>query len=187
MLEQLFGSRTRTKLLHLFLEHPETSFFVREITRQISERINSVRRELDNLQKFGLLLSENASQKKYYQIDKSFPLLAELKSLIDKSKLLAEKIIAGKVSKLEGLKYLALTGQLIGEQDLPTDVLLVGSLGAEQLQKFIKDLEKAYRLPVRYTYFSTKEFNLRQAMTDKFLYTILNGPKIELVNRLMGT
>ena len=51
MLEQLFGSRTRTKLLYLFLEHPEEAFFVREITRQIKERINSVRRELDNLEK----------------------------------------------------------------------------------------------------------------------------------------
>jgi len=185
MLEQLFGSRTRNKLLYLFLENPETRFFVREITRAINERINSVRRELDNLKKFGLVVSDEESQKKFYRVDKSFVLFSELKTLIEKSKLLAEKVVSGKVKKLDGIKYLALSGQLVGEKDLPTDVLLVGQISDEQLQKFVKDLERVYRLSVRYTHLTTKEFNLRKQMTDKFLYTVLNSPKIELVNRLI--
>ena len=82
MLEQLFGSRTRTKLLYLFLENPEDPFFVREITREIKERINSVRRELDNLEKFGLITSKTENQKKYYSLDKNFVLYNELKSLL---------------------------------------------------------------------------------------------------------
>lgn len=184
MLDQLFGSNTRTKLLHLFLENPDSAFFVREITRTISERINSVRRELDNLEKFGLILVKAEGQKKYYYADKNFVLFAELKSLIGKSRMLAEKLIAAKVKKLDGIKYLALTGQLVGEMDIPTDLLLVGAISAEQLQKFIKELEKSYRLPVRYTHLSTKEYNLRKSMTDKFLYTVINGPKVELINRL---
>ena len=79
---------------------------------------------------------------------------------------------------------MVLTGQLVGELDTPTDVLLVGTISEEQLQKFIKEVEKAYRLAVKYTHFSTKEYNLRKSMTDKFLYNIINGPKIELINRL---
>jgi len=184
MLEQLFGSRTRTKLLYLFLENPDQSFFVREITRTINERLNSVRRELDNLEKFGLIIFKSNNQKKFYQLDKEFVLFNELKSLIDKSKFLAEKIVSQKVKKLDGIKYLVLSGQLVGDESLPTDVLLVGKISQEALAKFIKELERAYRLPVRYTYFTTKEFNLRKEMTDKFLYTVINGPKAELINRL---
>lgn len=41
MIEQLFGSKTRVKLLHLFYENPNRSFYVREITRKIDEQINS--------------------------------------------------------------------------------------------------------------------------------------------------
>jgi len=184
MLEQLFGSNTRNKLLYLFLENPDEAFFVREITRSINERINSVRRELDNLERFGLILPKSDGQKKYYFVDKNFILYQELKSLIVKSKMLAEKLIAVKVKKLDGIKYLALTGQLVGVADTPTDVLLVGAISNEQLQKFIKELEKDYRVAVKYTHFSTKEYNLRKSMTDKFLYNIINGPKIELINRL---
>ena|SRR3989338_4829102 len=184
MLEQLFGSRTRTKLLYLFLERPEEAFFVREITRAIKERINSVRRELDNLEKFGLITSKLENQKKYHALDKNFVLYGELKALIDKSKFLAERMVSQKVKKLEGVRYLVLTGNLVGNADSPTDILVVGKVSREALEKFINELERAYRLPVRYTYLTVKEFNLRQDMTDKFLYTILNGPKVELINRL---
>jgi len=184
MLEQLFGSNTRNKLLHLFLENPDEAFFVREITRSINERINSVRRELDNLEKFGLILPKSDGQKKYYFVDKNFVLFQELKSLIAKSKMLAEKLIAVKVKKLDGIKYLALTGQLVGDNDSPIDILLVGTISNEQLQKFIKEVEKAYRVAIKYTHLSTKEYNLRKSMTDKFLYNIINGHKVELINRL---
>ena len=79
---------------------------------------------------------------------------------------------------------MVLTGNLVGNADSPTDILVVGKVSREALEKFINELERAYRLPVRYTYLTVKEFNLRQDMTDKFLYTILNGPKVELINRL---
>ena len=46
MYDQLFGSKTRVKLLALFLTHPNESFYVREITRRLGEQINSIRREL---------------------------------------------------------------------------------------------------------------------------------------------
>ena len=97
---------------------------------------------------------------------------------------MAERVAAQKVKKLDGIKYLALTGQLVDNDDSPTDVLLVGKISKEVLQKFINDLERAYRLQVRYTHLTTKEFNIRQDMTDKFLYTVINGPKVELINRL---
>lgn len=184
MLEQIFGSNTRNKLLHLFLENPDKSFFVREITRSIGERINSVRRELDNLEKFGLILCKSEGLKKFYFADKGFILFGELKSLIGKSKILAQRLIALKAKKMDGVKYFSLLGSLVGDEAAPTDILLIGSIASEQLQKLIKELEKAYRQPLRYTHFSVKEYNLRKKMTDKFLYTVLNSNKIELVNRL---
>src|SRR6476646_6024673 len=55
MVEQLFGSKTRVKLLSLFFNNPGRPFYVREITRKIDEQINSVRRELANLLSVGLV------------------------------------------------------------------------------------------------------------------------------------
>jgi len=183
MLEDIFGSRTRTKLLHLFLENPDQLFFVRELTREINEKINSVRRELENLADFGLLIHHSDQQKKFYRVDKNFVLFNELTALFAGSRLLLEKALAKEAVKLSGLKYLVLTGQLVNSADSPTDILLVGEINEKQLNKFIKIVEGFSKTPIRYTHFSMKEFNLRRGITDKFIYNILNGPKIELINK----
>ena len=65
-IEKLFGSKTRAKLLKLFFGSPEKSFYVREMTRVIDEQINSVRRELLNLENIGIIKSETFDNKIYY-------------------------------------------------------------------------------------------------------------------------
>src|ERR1700759_2563502 len=72
MVEQLFGSKTRVKLLQLFYSNPNRSFFVREITRKIDEQINSVRRELGNLLSIGIIVSENTENKLYYEVNQKY-------------------------------------------------------------------------------------------------------------------
>ena len=61
MIDALFGSKTRVKLMHLFLNNPGKSFYVREITRLIDEQINSVRRELANMLEVGVITSDTVS------------------------------------------------------------------------------------------------------------------------------
>lgn len=72
MIEQLFGSKTRVKLLGLFYQNPDRSFYVREITRKIDEQINSVRRELANLLSIGIISSDTSNNKLYYEANKNF-------------------------------------------------------------------------------------------------------------------
>src|SRR5271154_2914800 len=72
MIEQLFGSKTRVKLLQLFYSNPNRSFYVREITRKINEQINSVRRELANLLSMGIITSDNNDNKLYYEVEQSY-------------------------------------------------------------------------------------------------------------------
>ena len=72
MIEQLFGSKTRVKLLRLFFSNPNRAFYVREITRTVEEQINSVRRELANLLSLGLITSDSTNNKLYYEVDQSY-------------------------------------------------------------------------------------------------------------------
>src|SRR6185437_14467671 len=81
MIEQLFGSKTRVKLLQLFYSNPNRSFFVREITRKIDEQINSVRRELSNLQNIGIIVSDNNNNKLYYEVNQKFEFYDPLRAI----------------------------------------------------------------------------------------------------------
>ena len=81
MIDALFGSKTRVKLLHLFLNHPGQSFYVREMTRLIDEQINSVRRELANMLAVGVITSDSADNKLYYQANQRYEYFTALRAI----------------------------------------------------------------------------------------------------------
>ncbi len=66
-LDQLIGSRTRTKVLRLLLTNPAKSYFVREIGRKVHEHVNSVRRELELQQAVDIVSVSGNGQKRYYR------------------------------------------------------------------------------------------------------------------------
>ncbi|MDD4995359.1 MAG: hypothetical protein PHW53_02765 [Patescibacteria group bacterium] len=194
MLEQLFGSHTRARLLNLFLRNSDKSFFVREITRKIQSQINSVRRELRNLEDVGLLTSTEMQDaegralpktaKRFYRVNKDFVLYQELQALILKSQLLLQRDLQRKIDELGTISYLALTGSFLGREDMPIDVFIVGRISGEKLARLIKKFEKSLGEEINYTAMTLKEFNYRRQLTDKFLFSILEGPKIVLIDKL---
>ena len=84
MLEHLFSSRTRVKLLELFLLHPEREVHVREICRITRVNINAVRRELANLEEIGLLTSCWRGNARFYTVNMAFPIYKELVGILVK-------------------------------------------------------------------------------------------------------
>ena len=81
MIDALFGSKTRVKLLHLFMNNPGRSFYVREITRLIDEQINSVRRELANMLQVGVIISDSSDNKLYYEVNQNYAFYRPLKEI----------------------------------------------------------------------------------------------------------
>ncbi len=187
MLEQLFSSRTRTKLLKKFLLNSDSKYYVRELTREIDERINSVRRELNNLASIGFLITFNQDQKKYYQVDKNFLLYPEIEALIVKAQSLIENKIIKRIESIKGIKYCVLTGKFVKREDVPTDILVVGNnVDGVKFKQIVKLLEKNFDQELNYTILTTKEFETRSQMTDKFIYQILNEPKIMVVDKIFS-
>jgi predicted transcriptional regulator len=183
MLEQLFSSRTREKLLNLFLFNQGKRFYVREITRLIGERLNSVRRELANLEKFQLIASKPEERRKYYFLNNDFILLPELSALFVKARLLWEGRILETTKKYEGIRYLSLLGFFVDDPDAKTDIFIVGRINKTDLANFIREVEKITNQPLRYTHFTTQEYNYRTGMTDRFLYNLLEAKSISLINK----
>src|SRR5512147_471215 len=84
-LTNLFSSAIRAEVLALLLNNSEERFYVREIATLLRKNPSGVKRELDNLEKMGILASKRVANLKYFQAEKKSPLFAELKSLIAKS------------------------------------------------------------------------------------------------------
>jgi hypothetical protein len=189
MIEQLFGSKTRVKLLHLFYSNPNRSFYVREITRKIDEQINSVRRELANLLNVGIIVSDNTNNRLYYEVNQKYEYYDPLRIIFgneDSTASLPEATDSQKTGatsnddKLKSLGRLDLfiyTGQFTRDELSGIDLLIVGEVNQNALAKFVTDLEAQENKEIRYTVMPTSEFNYRRQIKDRFITTVLDSKK----------
>jgi DNA-binding transcriptional ArsR family regulator len=83
-LEVLFSSTARVQVLRLFLLHPGSRFYQREIERETEQPIRAVQREVERLDEAGLLLREPEGNRVFYRLNPDFALLAELTALFQK-------------------------------------------------------------------------------------------------------
>ena len=81
-LKYFITSKAKRNLLKFFLTDVNASYYTREAARLSGEPLNAVRRELGYLEKAGLLCSRMQGNLKYYDVVKSFPLLAEWRKII---------------------------------------------------------------------------------------------------------
>lgn len=184
MVEQLFGSKTRVKLLQLFYSNPNRSFYVREITRKIDEQINSVRRELSNLLSIGIISSETNNNRLYYEVDQKYEYYAPLKAIFGDAA--TESVVESPKTKAQDLKSLGnldmviYTGQFTRDESSGIDILFVGDLNQTQLTKYISELEQKESKELRYTVMTPREFKYRRQVNDRFL-TVLLSSKLQVI------
>ncbi len=183
MIEQLFGSKTRVKLLQLFCSNPNRSFYVREITRKIDEQINSVRRELANLLSIGIIKSDTKDNNRlYYEVDQDYPYFKPLAEIFGSGTMAAVAPDAPSVElEAQELKHLGkvdlalLTGQITRDDRSGVDALFVGDINPTQVAKYVAELEEKEGLELRYTVMTTEEFAYRQEVNDRFLSLVLES------------
>lgn len=193
MLEHFFGSKTRVKLLYIFFREPSRSFYVRELARLIDIQLNAVRRELLNLERFGIIRQierdvslnpEWSERSKYYRLEASHVLYKELLAFLSKAQVLEQKkFIDQLVSSAGDVSFCLLTGFFM-QANTPTDILLVGKLSVPSIEKTIAAFERERGSPVQYTLMEEAEYKDRQSLGDIFLTQLLEAPHSIIIDRL---
>jgi hypothetical protein len=196
MVEQLFGSKTRVKLLQLFYTNPNRSFYVREITRKIDEQINSVRRELANLLSVGIISSDNTNNRLYYEVNQKYVHYDAFQSIFGGGKMkttkkasTAKAVEAADEGNEDELRILGkvdlavMTGQFTRDESSGVDMLLVGDINQRALENYITDLETKESKDIRYAVMSTENFRYRRQINDRFIIKIIEAKKQILTDK----
>ena len=181
ILKALFSSQTRVKLLSTFLLHPDEEYYIRELTRLLHEQINSIRRELENLRRIGLVRARHRNRKKYYRIDPDFSLFTELRNIFSKE-IQAESPIVSSLKKLMGIDLIVLAGNFVGTES-KVDLLIVGDIKKEMLEALL--LQDTNLKNVKYSIFSQGDFLYRLSLRDRFITAIINDPRHLIVHNLI--
>jgi hypothetical protein len=183
LLHPILISKTRAKLLAVFLNNPGKIFYVRELVRAVDEQINAVRAELARMEKAGMLSSETRANRKFYGFKKDYMFQPELAAIIAKASGLGSDIIAER-NKLGKIKFATLsTGFIrrrpVGSSDV--DLLVVGNVVLPQLASLVKKAEDSIGRELNYTVMSEDEFTFRKRRKDPFVTAVLEKAGVILV------
>jgi DNA-binding transcriptional ArsR family regulator len=173
-LKALFSSQTRVKLLSVFLLHPEEEYFIRQLTRLLGEQINSIRRELENLRRIGLVKARHRNRKKFYKTDTEFIFYPELKNMFQKEVKGGESPTVASLKNLPGLQFLELAGSFTGTHS-KVDLLVVGDVKKEVIELLLAQ-DPSMR-SVKYSLFSKADFLYRLSLRDRFILEIVDDPR----------
>jgi len=183
MLERLFTSRVRVRLLTLFLTHPTEAFYVRQIARLTGETYNNVRQELQNLAQIGLILSERRANATYYRADMDHFLFPELKRIILKTKAVGDRLREA-LSALGNVRVAFIYGSTARGTEIASsdmDLMVIGDVDLDALDNAIDSIEEEMGRAVNYTLFSVREWQERVSQGHSFVTDVLTHEKVFLI------
>ncbi len=178
MLNALFGSETRAKILNLLLLDPDKKYALRQMAKEIGVSAPVLRKELSGLRDFGLAREDG----EFWGVDKDFIIFPELRALVAKAQVLSSQKFLDGLKKISDPIFLAMTGIFTGDTLVKTDILLVGPVKKRPMLKLVTELEKDLGREINFTIMDETEFYYRQEVMDIFLYNILTGKTIVLVD-----
>lgn len=183
MLSDLITSKSRVKLLSIFLANPFEIYHVRDLTRRTNDEINAVRRELSFLEKKGILSKEPRANRLYYSLSKNYSFYFDLLRLGPKVIGLGAEILENR-SKLGRIKYAMFSGRFvrrIEKEPDSVDLLVVGTVVLPELALLVRNEEKRLNTEINYTAMTEEEFEFRKKKHDPFILSILAGSRIMLL------
>ncbi len=183
MFSDLITSKSRVKLLNVFLANPNDMFHVRELVRRTNDEINAVRRELAFLEKKGILSKEPRANRVYYFLSKNYPFYYDLLRLGSKNIGLGAEILKNRV-KLGKIKFAMFSGRFlrkIKKEPDEVDLLIVGNVVLPELALLVREEEKRLNTEINYTVMSDEEFDFRKKKRDPFIMAILSGSRVMLL------
>ena len=177
----LTKSRVRSDLLTLFFLHPERSYYLRELQRQLQTSPGTLARELKFFWSEGLLERESRGREIFYQINSRHPLFKEIKGIVEKTAGVPNRLSAA----FKGMKEISeaylygsyVTGKMRAHSDI--DLLLVGR-ETDSLRKLLNRLETRFGRRMNATTYSPKEFKRKQGDRSEFVFAIMKSPFLKL-------
>lgn len=178
-------TKNQTLILELFFNHPEKSYYLREIGRMIGKKPGVFQRTINKLAEQGILISEYRGNNRYFRLNKEHPLFEELKSIFFKTRG-AEGRLKEILEKIKKIKIAFIFGSFAKSKEdsfSDIDLMIIGNPDEDLLISKISKLESQLDREINYHIFSLTDWKKKIKEKDSFLENILSQPKIFLIGK----
>jgi predicted nucleotidyltransferase len=181
-----FGTKNQSQILALLFCHPDEEMYMSEIGEAIGKRPGVFQKGINALESKGIITSQKRGNQRLFRINKQYPLLNELKSIVAlNAGAEAElRVVFDSMPKvLSAVIYGSYaSGSMRPDSDI--DVLIVGAGNdiENELMKKFSIAEKRLRREINYTFYLPSEFKMKLKEKDPFIdnirrnkYVVLKG------------
>lgn len=187
ILECLFGSKERERLLRFFLQNPETPYDLGEIARRNMLKAPKIKKEIEMLSRIKFCLKSSQKGKTFYRLNQNFDFYPELKNLIAKSNTSPQCKSLSKIGHIGNVKLAVISGAFINYHKSKADMIIVGDgISKAKLKNLMNSLEAEIGKEINFVLMTMEEFKYRLNMLDKFVLEFLEGPNEEIINKISG-
>jgi predicted nucleotidyltransferase len=182
--EVLF-SKTRQRVFELLFGQPERSFYMNEIVRYVGAGIGSVHREMDRLEKSGLVRSTRIGNQKHYQANSKAPIFHEIRGIVLKTFGLAEPILKALEPVRDQLLAAFIYGSVANQSDTAEsdiDLMIISdSLGFQDIVQALNSTEQDLGRSINPAIYGLQEWREKFTEQGGFVQRVMSKPKIFLV------
>lgn len=182
-IDQLLGSKIRTKILAKLILNSDRSFYMRELEKDLDVSFSSIHKELTTLKNLGIVIDEYRGKIRLFRINKSSPIYPEIRGLILKTAGIGD-VVRDALKGTGQVKYALVFGSVArGEEKIISDIdlLIIGDIDEERLITKVKDAEDKVSREINYIIWSEKEFNKRAKERTGLLVEIEKNPIIMIM------
>ena len=197
ILEKIFGSTAKVKMMRMFLFNPTAIYDVDDMVGRTQLRGSEVRKELSNMEKMGMLRKKSfykdvvvrgKDTKKRsigWYLNSGFPFSKELQALLVTTVPIKSGEIVRRLNRAGKIKLIIVAGIFIQDSDSRVDLLVVGDeIKKGTLENTIRHIESEVGKELRYTSFETDDFKYRLGVYDKLIRDILDYPHHVIVDKM---
>lgn len=185
VLDKLFGSPYRAKLLRLFVANPDTVFDLKTIGKRVGTVPAKVRKDLALLQAIAFVKTKSKNKVNGWQLDTTFPFISHLRTLLTTELLYKRTALMRRFKSVGKLKFLAISGLFIQDPNSRADLVIVGdNLKRPAVDKAVRAIEAEIGHDLKYATFDTTDFLYRYNSSDKFVRDLLDYPHERIINKL---
>lgn len=197
ILDKIFGSAAKVRMMRLFILNPSQQFSASEIINRTLTRGKDVREELANLEKIDLVRRRTVSRKEnpeslrskktqVWALNPKFVYFDELKSFLVNANLIKNSELIKRIGRVGKIKLIILAGVFLNQLDENRlDLLVVGDeIRRSSFEHIVKSLESELGKEVKYAFFATADFSYRMNMYDKLIRDLLDYPHQVVFDRI---
>lgn len=178
----LFGSKTRTKLLTRLMMEPDREYYIRELSRETKTHYSMIYKEIENLEQLGVIKTEKKGRITLLRVNKELPYYHDLRSLIMKTTGISHTIL-NQLETQQNIEYLLIFGSAASGEDAPQsdiDLMIIGEPTEETLLESVNAIEKSTGKEINYILWTREEFEKKIKENNHIILDIADKPLIML-------